>query len=244
MSASPELDRLARQLATEMGAGTSLEFEPAGGPELLRRAQALGYTGFVVGQLTAVDDRSGCEIVEGWNDRLGGSDVYRRPEATEIGVALGYLQDLPLTVVVVGVPRSVDPLRKRWPGVAPREWLLADFVRLVNAGRFRLGLPLFAHSEELDADAQAIADELLGDARKTGGGSLAHADGTALYYKGAGYYVADSRYPIAIWLESHRPVFAMNGEASAGVGLASRGQGDRLEAVWVLLLRPGVLTKE
>ncbi|HTR04178.1 MAG TPA: hypothetical protein VMN82_13375 [Thermoanaerobaculia bacterium] len=238
MQASPPLAHLAAELAAEIGAGTTLEFEPIGGVELLRRARSLGYAGLGVQQLTAVDDRSACEIVEAWNERLPGSEVYRRPEATEIGVAFGFVQDLPLTVVVVGVPVSADPLRKKWPGVAPREHLEADLFREVNDRRFRLGRPLFLRSARLDAEAQNAADAILWDVAKDGAGLVEDARGQTLYFKGAGLHGTDPGYAIDQWLHAYRSTFVGLERASAGVGIASRGQQGRLEAVWVLLVQP------
>jgi hypothetical protein len=236
MTRSSALDRLAQHRAEEITAWDALDFELLSPSELFLQAREFGYRGLVVQELTTVDDRDACEIVDGWNDSLGGSDVYRRPEALELGVGFGFVGESALTVIEVGVPQPADPDKKRWPGVAPREYALDDLFRDVNRKRVGLGLKSFDRSEELDAEAQRLADELLVDPSRRYDGVLAVPEGHALYLKGDGWQVGVDRRAIDLWFSKQRPIVVAPGTPAAGVGLASRGRDGRLEAVWVLLV--------
>jgi hypothetical protein len=238
MTRSASLDVLAQDRAREITAYGALDFDLIPASELIARAQRQGHGGLVVQELTAVDEGSGHEIVENWNVSLGGSEVYRRPEALEIGFGRGVVGDLPLTVIVVGVPVSPDPLKKRWPGVVPREYALADLFRDVNTRRFGMGLPPLERSEDLDFEAQRQADEILADPARRDAGMFAGESRRILYFKGEGKYVITDKPALDEWFLRFRTQIAGKAGARAGVGLASRGQTGRLEAVWVLVTAP------
>jgi hypothetical protein len=238
MVRSEALDRVAAERAAEISAGNHLDFEGMGGVELLLFARELGYDGLMVQELAAVDDSVACELLDAWNLRLGTSDVYRRPEARDLGIGQGFVGDSPLTIIVVGVPISNDPIRRRWPGVAPREYLIDDLLHRMAQLRFGLGLPLFERSEDLDPDAQQIADELLGDPNLHLSGEMPHGQAMVVYFKGEGLLAWDPGASVVEWLHDHREVIATKRKARIGAGLASRGRGDRLEAVWVLVIEP------
>jgi len=239
LSQSPVLTKLAQQRASEMTAAGALDFEVISGLELLARARDLGWKGLLAQELTSADDRSPCEIVEFWNDSLGPSDVYRRPEVAELGVGFGMVGDTPLTVVIVGVPVSLDSEKKHWPGIAPREYAIADLFRDVNRKRMGLGLPPLERSDELDVLAQQTADELLGDPKSRSEGAKALPEGTALYLKGNSAQAATDRSAIDRWFFLYRAILTTSRQIMAGGGLASRGRDGRLEAVWVLVVSEG-----
>lgn len=240
MAISVPLAKLAQQLAEEITAYDALDFEIVPASELIVRAWGFGYRGIVVQELTAVNDRSPCKVVGEWNEALGSSDVYRRPEALDLGVGYGVVGDSLLTVLVVGVPAPADPDKKRWPGIAPREYAVSDMFRDVNRRRFGLGLPSFERDEDFDAQAQRLADEILADPKRRYGGSLSVSGGgaTALYYKGEGPYVQTDGFAITEWFRVHRELVAAKDSPRAGGGLASRGRDGRLEGVWVLVVGP------
>ncbi len=92
----------------------------------------------------------------------------------------------------------------------------------------------------MDTEAQQLAIEILGDGNRHGEGSLQVGGTLAFYCKGAGYHVYGPAYAVKRWFRSYRAVFAAKGTADIGVGLASRGRNDQVEAVWLLLVSSAV----
>jgi len=236
---SPALSRLAQQRAAEIGAAGVLDFEPLGGDELLARGAAYGYSGRLIQELVAVADDDPCEIVERWNESLPAGEAYRRQEVRDMGAGESMLGEQAVHVLIVGVPLSEDPLRKRNAGVAPREHLTAELFNSANEGRRTLGLPPLARDSTMDSDAQRIAYALLADPRiAAGAGVERHADDVdAVYFKGAGLNVARPDLAAFVWFKQERVWLLTSGSPAVGVGLSTRGLGDQVEAVWVLVIR-------
>ncbi|MFY9550732.1 MAG: CAP domain-containing protein [Thermoanaerobaculia bacterium] len=238
---SQPLRTLAAERAEEIGASDSLDFEPMSSGEALARARALGYPAVVAQELVAVQEGDPCAIIEDWSRALGSAEAFLRHEAKDIGVGEGVLGEQPVRVLIAGVPQSPDPLKKRLPGVAPREWLAADLYDLANRKRNEAGYPSFDRSEALDTQAQLLAESLLDDARVEGAGVRAcRGGGTILYFKATGRWnVADVRLPVNAWLRGQRETALLPRKGFAGAGVASRGADETLETVWTLAVQPG-----
>ncbi len=236
---SPALARLAQARAEELTAGEALDFEPASSTDLFRTARDLGYDGPLVQELTSVADGDACDVVAGWNDALGLADAYRRPEVRDVGVGYGVLGESLLTVLVVGVPVSHDSWRKRWPGTVPREWLTADLLGEIDRKRVGMGVPSFLADEELTLEAQRFADEILAGAAPFGRGRKDVPQGTLLYFRAGKMFGPYWREALKVWLAQDHAVLARPGAIPAGAGLASRGRGGYVEAVWTLVVGKG-----
>jgi hypothetical protein len=239
---SVSLTRLARDRAVEISFSPSMDFEPASGGEDLDRAIAYGYPAWFVQELVAVGEGDPCDLVAAWTSRFAFSDAYLRHEAKDVGIGVGVLGNEPVYVLIVGIPSNHDPLRDRLPGIAPREWLTARLFEAANRARLTAGLSPWGRSEDLDAEAQRLAEVLLDrpDGHESGSRPLADGGGAILYLRGRGSRrVGDSALALKSWLTRDRQ-FALSRNASlAGAGLASRGADDDLEAVWTLAVRTG-----
>jgi hypothetical protein len=233
---SRPLQRLAQLRANEITAGEVFDFELGSASELLLAARELGYSGSLAQELTSVADGGACEVVEAWNESLGRSDAYRRPEVREVGVGFGVLGENALTVLVVGAPPPPPGVRKRWPGNVPREWLTGDLLDEIDRKRVGMALTSFVRNEELAEAAQALADEILTDATPFGRGRRETAGGTLLYFKTGEINGAYWGEAMKIWLAVDHAVLARPGPVPAGAGLASRGTGGYLQAAWTVLV--------
>ncbi len=236
LTLSPALARLAQARAEELTAGEVLDFEPASSADLFRAARDLGYDGPLVQELTSIADGYSCDVVAGWNDALGLADAYRRPEVRDVGLGYGVLGESPLTVLVVGAPVSHDSWRKRWPGTVPREWLTADLLGEIDRKRVGMGVPSFVADEERTLEAQRLADEILADGAPFGRGRKDVLQGTLLYFRAGKMFGPYWREALKIWLAQDHAVLARPGALPAGAGLASRGRGGAIEAVWAVLV--------
>ena len=236
VSFSIPLQRLAQQRASEITAGEVFDFELGSATELLLAARELGYQGTLAQELTSINDGGACDVVEGWSDALGASDVYRRPEVREAGVGFGVLGGSALTVLIVGVPTPPPGARKRWPGRVPREWLTEELLDEIDRKRMGMGLPAVERDEGLTESAQAFADELLADATPYGNGRRQVAEGAVLYFKGGEIYTKGWGDALKEWLAVDHAVLARAGQLSAGAGLACRGRGEYLRVVWTVLV--------
>jgi hypothetical protein len=236
---SAALEALAAERAAEIGASETLAFDPMTSEDALARAKAGGYPALVVQELVAVQEGDPREIVSAWCRALDGAQSFLRHETRDIGVGEGRLEEQPVYVLISGVPPSADPDKKRLPGIAPREWLTADLFDLANRRRNEAGYPSFDRSDSLDAEAQKLAESLLnapGDSVE--GVRPARGGGQILYFKATGRWrVADARAPIDAWFKRQRDISLTPGPAFAGAGLASRGEDEKLVAVWTVAIR-------
>jgi Cysteine-rich secretory protein family len=237
VGASQTLERLAHTRAEEIGSSGSLEFESLSGDEVLRRLKGLGYVGWYADEFVSVGIADPREVLESWNERLVGDDGYRRHEAREVGLGHGVLEGKPVYVLIVATP-SAGPLRKRLPGVAPREWLAGDLLRAFNDARVRTSLPGFDRSPDFDEEAAHRAAEILADPRLNGTGAIPSdvSGATVLYYKGDTVDVHKPAHAVQTWFQRYRAQVAGKAVRFVGVALDSRGRGEHIEAVWVLVL--------
>jgi hypothetical protein len=221
-------------MALRISEDGELDFDAPDPEELLELARESGYSARVVQALFAVEDADGCEIVEKWNRGLGPSDVYRRHEARDAGIGTGFLDDMSVYVLLVGVPPSPDPTRKRAAGVAPREYPIDDLLRLVERQRRVGGLPELRRSPQLDAAAQETAARLLYDPGVAPGrGRVERPDGTVVVYaKVSQNLVYDMAESVKAWFQFYREDLLRRGsEAVVGGGIATRGTDAHIEGV-------------
>jgi len=236
LSLSIPLARLAQARADEISAGERLDFDPPGASALLRAAWDLGYQGTLTQEVTSVVDGETCEVVEAWNENLGGSDVYRRPEIREAGVGFGVVGESALIVLIVGAPSPPPGARQRWPGNVPREWLTGDLLDEIDRKRVGMALPSLEREDAMGETAQDLANEILVDGTAFGRGRRNVTEGTLLYFKGGRTYTKGWGDALKEWLAVDHSVLARAGKVPAGAGLASRGTGGRVQAVWTVLV--------
>lgn len=233
------LDTLASRLAIQISDEDDLDFETPSGEELLQSARDEGYSGLLVQSLIAVDAADGCEVVDEWNRRLGPSDVYRRHEASDIGVGVGVMDEMSVYVLLVGVPKSPDPRKRRAAGVAPREYPISDLIDLVDAQRRAGGLPQLVRSPEIGDATQTIAAQLLYDDSVSGGiGRLERSDGVVvLYAKVSQNLVYDLNASVKAWFQLYRADLLRRGPApNAGGGIATRGSNEHVDGVLAIAI--------
>ena len=181
-------------------------------------------------------DDEACEVVEAWDENLGWSDVYRRPEVRQAGVGFGVVGESALIVLIVGAPSPPPGVRKRWPGNVPREWLTGDLLDEIDRKRMGMALPSLERDDALAETAQALASEILADGTAFGSGRRDVAEGTLLYFKGGRTYTKGWGDALKEWLAVDHSVLARAGKVPAGAGLASRGTGGHIQAVWAVLV--------
>ncbi len=228
------LAEMAQDRAYELSLARALDFEPLPGNETLEALRVDGYPALWAQELDALVSEDPCEAVDRWSERLEDGEGFLRHEVQEIGVATGLIDSELLYVVILAVPPSNDPNRKRFPGVAPREWLTADLWKELNARRMASGLRTLERDEGLDRVAQRRASEILRGPQIDGAGSITGAGDVAVYYKAEGLSASVPAFPLRIWFEQFREPLTQRGGPRVGVGLDSRGRGERLEAVWVV----------
>ncbi len=235
---SAELTKVAQHRANEIGNSGRLDFELPSAGKTQREAKALGYSSWWVQEFDAVGVETAAEFIEQCRQRVENADVYLRHEARDVGIGQGRVGDQPLVVAILAVPPSLDPLRKRDPGVAPREWLIADLTKRLNERRTGLGLGFIERTSDLDRIAQASSARILEATGLDGAGTMAMegSRGVALYYKGKALNVSTPGLAVRTWFEMFRLPLTRRGTLEAGMGLSSRERAGRLEAVWVVVL--------